>query len=110
MFKKVFSSIAVFALASVVMWGDPNSAEAAQRTVAKTCATDSVVTVRTGVPNPAIHTHVYTATSGVKQTKNSASSTISFYSGSGYYKASILVSTNTIESFSYVTPSCVQLG
>ena len=110
MFGKFFSFLAAVGIVSVIVLHGPESAEAAQSTISRTCSTDSVVTVRTGVPNPAMHTHVYTATSGEKQTRKSASSSISFYSGSGYYKASVHVSTSTIESFSYVTPSCVRLG
>lgn len=107
--KKLLSCFTVVGIAFTMMVNAPDSASAAQRTVSKTCSTNAVVTMRTGVPNPAIHTHIYTASSGAQQ-KRTSSSTEVFLSGSGYYKASVLVKTNTIESFSYVTPSCVTLG
>lgn len=108
--KKLLSCFTVLGIAFTMMVNAPDSASAAQRTVSKTCSTNAVVTMRTGVPNPAIHTHIYTASSGAKQTRKSTSSSLSFSSGSGFYKASVYVKTNTVESFSYVTPSCLTIG
>lgn len=105
--NRISAALAAAALlaSSVLVVGPANGASA---TRTQTCPTTAVVTAETATPNSALHTHKYVATSGATITRQGSG--ISFRSGSGYYKATVTMKTNTVESFSKVSTSCFHIG
>lgn len=108
--KSIVGLAAASTLALGTLIGISSPAEAARSIQSRTCASNAVVNASTSVYTKTRHTHTYVAQSGAKTVRLSEPAVLRFVSGSGYNRATVTMTTPSVESFEAAATYCFTIG